>query len=341
MCMTLNRKRMTMLAAICIIVQPLAAEPSGIFVLTRSSDIDKIDSALSKKFVAGVTIYSGWRAVEPKKGQYNFSVIDKAFAAAEKYKKPVILATPPGRWYPGWISNEGVRFMSFQHVEKNMTASVQRSDETSPVPWDDAYLTLFSSLVHSLAMRYRGNPRLAGVMVTGPACANGLEANMASQSDAELAANGFSVEMFTAAWKRMMDVFAHEFPDTPFHIALHPQFGSKQLFGPARSIDAYGMTNYPGRYSRYAFYLTHEPWFAHGNIAVDILTNDLAATPTHLQLIQIYSVKKRPAEEVAQAFENGIRVLGTKRIEVFFDDIMNPGYAPVFEKYASILTGGK
>lgn len=79
-------------------------EPRGIYgvVLAHRPYIDTMDNPA----ISGLYLYFQWAALEPKKGQFDFSSVEEAFQIADSKHKTIQIALLPGFWTPDWLLDE-------------------------------------------------------------------------------------------------------------------------------------------------------------------------------------------------------------------------------------------
>lgn len=310
---------------------------SGVFAIMRSSQL----AANSERVAAldgidGLTVYIGLSRLMPRKGEYDWSLTDRAVEACRRYDKKINLAIVPGRWVPEWIYGEGVQKFTWElhsnHVEPG------RSTASAPIPWDPVYLQIMRDAVKAMGKRYRNTKEIVAVQVTGPALANGLEANLAISPE-QAAKIGYTPEKLIGAWKTMFEACDAAFPDRQLSWSIHDIYPGKRDPVPGRAIRDWAFSRYGKRLSLMVCYLTPEEWFVRGNQAVDIWAERGNEIHLGAQLIDLYSAKKAPATSISAAMRKGA-LLGAHYFEVFAEDVMVPAYYAELVKARNEIYGG-
>jgi pectin methylesterase-like acyl-CoA thioesterase len=199
-----------------------------------------IDDVLAFDYIAGIAHYQNWSTLEPRRGEYNWTVLDAAFAAAARTNKSVILGLQAGVCAPSWLlQSEGVVTAHFVHRNPGWFgwASLQSNVSGMPVitfarPWDNpAYEAALERTLRALAQRFAGHPALAYVNVVGISVSAGVEANFnvdyprsreaIPNYDAQM---NYTQATYVAGWKRRIDLHLALFPGR-VGMATHDQPG--------------------------------------------------------------------------------------------------------------------
>jgi hypothetical protein len=161
--------------------------------------------------LAGVSLRRTWAEMNPRPGEYDFGYFDRETAAAGRAGKKIMLRVLTGVNAPDWIYQAGARPLRF--------TDRRRGDFTMPVPWDRAMLDGWGKFIRELGKRYRSQPRLAVVHLSGPTRFSAemhLPIEVTSLPD-------WSVARLVGAWKETIDLFALAFPQAPLALNLaHP-----------------------------------------------------------------------------------------------------------------------
>ena len=117
----------------------------------------KFKAILNNSEVTGVLVSPNWRSIEPRKGQYNFSIIDRSLQKADAHEKKVILRIMDRSFHdscggsnspvPGWVP-------SGKLGGKGCIAAL----------WEDRVANDYITLMQRVAQRYDNDPRLAAVL---------------------------------------------------------------------------------------------------------------------------------------------------------------------------------
>lgn len=301
-----------------------AKEPAiELWPILRSSDpAGTLEALLAQPSVDGVIYYIGVARVMPSEGVFDWAPVDAVFAACRAANKPVKLALLGGRWVPDWFYAKGARRFSWNLSTPYVDAGT--TNASACVPWDPVYLAAMESAVTAAAERYGRDPLLKAVQITGPAMANGLEMNLnLSREQAERI--GYEPEKLVAAWLRMTRHYAAAFPDKNLSLALHNMIAGGRTDAIVKAVLAEAQPLLGARLGVLVCYATYEPWFDHGNEAVEMWLNTAPETHHEAQLIDLYSVKGVAPEKVTEAVSRARR-LGARTIEVFSADVLSAPY---------------
>jgi hypothetical protein len=106
----------------------------------------QVDDALYQNDVAsGVYLRLIWSQLEPKQGQFDFTVLNREIDRAVATKKRVSFSIIGGGYAPDWLSSAGIQTLRFSIArggQKNRNCDVV----DLPVPWDPAYQAAFLSV---------------------------------------------------------------------------------------------------------------------------------------------------------------------------------------------------
>lgn len=324
-----------LLLAVAACAGPRPAPPSPeLWALVRANQpAERLRRVLADPAVDGLVLYTSLARTAPAADRRDWGAIDEALAACRAAGKPMKLAILGGRWVPPWLYQAGAARISWTHTTALVDAGT--SQASAPAPWDETYLAAMAGIAAEAGARYGADPLLAEVQVTGPALANGLEMNL-ELDPAAAAAAGYRRELLERAWCRMVDAWAAAFPRQRVSLAFHNHLPEGRSDALARAVAAHADGALGARFSPLVCYLTEEPWFARGNSAVDAWAGYAPARRLSAQLIDIYSVKRRPAAAAATAAARA-RALGAAAIEVFVDDLLDPAYR---DPLAAVRAGG-
>lgn len=292
-----------------------------IFALVRHKFFDRMPEILSLPGIHGITLYTSLARVEPSEDVYDWEDLDAAVEAATKAGIPVHLAVLGGRWTPEWVYEKGAK--KFEWTHSTTLVDPGTTHASAPVPWDTVYLGVMAEMAVELGKRYGANPLITGVQITGPALANGLETNFVVSEDTARAL-GFSPEAYIEAWVTMGEAFGQAFPDKQLYIALSNEIAGRRDERIPRTIRSRLEKALGDRLTVTVFYLTHEPWFAKGNPAVDIWREG-RETRKAAQMIAIYSEKKLPPQDLGKAIQRA-RDMNAELVEVWVEDLLLPDY---------------
>lgn len=227
--------------------QPSPA-PTGVKVfayvpglLATDGDVAKVVRPLIQTDVYGLSFKFGWRTVEPQDGTYQWSTVDSAIAAAAAAKKRAMIRVVAGSNSPDWIYSE-VRSITFSNTDlanpRNHPATLRM-----PVPWDQTYLEKWDQFIAALGNRYDGNPTLYSVQMTGGGYIG--EMNL-PKAYAQWSTAGYSDQLLTTAWTRIIDSYRAAFPRTPTNLDIGEPLGAGRSHVMQPVLD-YVTSKYPSK----------------------------------------------------------------------------------------------
>ena len=173
--------------------------------------------------LAGIDLIYYWSQIEPQKGVFDWSVIDKDMAPWVAAGKKVILRIstsgqaawdPPysGGATPQWVFADGAR-------------SISDNGETIPVYWDQAYLSDYQSFVQAFGQQFDGNPHVAfveaGIGMGGETLP---ETNGSASAAAAWAADGYTDALWLSTIEQIASFFKASFTETPVYPLLDETF---------------------------------------------------------------------------------------------------------------------
>jgi hypothetical protein len=182
-------------------------------------------SVLSAPSVDGVVIRLYWNALEPGRGQFDFSTLDQEIASVTAAKKHFSLAVIVGGFTPSWVAEAGAKVLPFT-VSPHQGAGNCRPLQI-PVPWDPVYLQSLDGMIRGVGANITGDPArfdaMTQIKVTGigeytEETRMPIETPDQSQTcpltdaPAEWMANGYRPSLVESAWNHMLDSWAAAFP---------------------------------------------------------------------------------------------------------------------------------
>jgi hypothetical protein len=312
---------------------------SGIYDLPAVAG--KIDSrAAGAGFVTGYSIRTSWRRLEPKQGKYNWTYIDQSIALAKQKGKYVVLRVLAGMESPDWVKNDPtIEKMSF--IGRDPNQAYYNQMVTVVKPWDPNYLKKWYAFLDTLAKRYRNEPLLYWVAVSGPVMSSATPLLPGDpQTEAEIKKQGYTHETWVAVWKEAIDRTAAAFPGKSVSLCLDPPKWDASV---ANELADYAVPKYGAR--------------------ICLQSNGLSAKwpvmeqkdPAYKQFVDIFRQYRGKATigfqmTWAAAWANGtdrlglldaaIKVgldLGATYLEIYQDDLIDPANAAILTDAAKNL----
>jgi hypothetical protein len=175
---------------------------------------------------AGVYIRLVWSVVEPRRGQYDFTLLDRELDRAVAAGKRVSLSVIAGGHAPAWLAAEGIPTLRFDIGRGGANRACITTE--MGVPWDAGYQAAFAELWTALARHIRARPgaweALRIVKLTGmnriteelriPAD-TGRRNDVCGQQDeaARWLSVGYTPQRAVEAWTRLAEGIATAFPE--------------------------------------------------------------------------------------------------------------------------------
>jgi hypothetical protein len=174
--------------------------------------------------LAGVVLDYYWSQIEPKKGDYDWSVITDAMAPWVDHGKKIILRIATsgqsgwdrpysGSGTPGWVYTDGAK-------------SVSDNGETVPVYWNAIYQRDLSTFLSAYAAKFNGNTHVAfveaGVGMGGETMPDTNQMTSAARAVWEKA--GYTPALWLSTVERISTLYRHVFTRTPVYALLTSSF---------------------------------------------------------------------------------------------------------------------
>ncbi len=207
------------------------ATPATVNQLTASFKIPGVD---------GVAVVIAWSAIEPARGQYDWTLLDQWVGQAISAGKKIDLVVMAGSSIPSWLfqpapSGAGAQALSFT-VSPHSGATGVCDPAVLPRPWDPIFLAQWDAMLAALAAHLKSAGtynsitllRLTGInrtteelrlpaetpQSTGLACV--------SDSIAIWQQAGYRPSLLLQAWNSLLGSFGKSFPDKPFSVSIIP-----------------------------------------------------------------------------------------------------------------------
>jgi len=205
------------------------------FNATRTADLQK---AMTIPGINGLYLMISWSAIEPARGQYQWSAIDSWLASAMASGKRVDLAILGGNAAPAWLytappQGAGAAKLSFSYAIQGGKLG-ECTSITLPVPWDTAFLAEWDSMLAALAAHLKATGaysnlallRLTGININTDELKLPEETpagnSLACLTDAPAIWQqaGYRPSLILKAWDRITSSFQTSFPGKSFVVAL-------------------------------------------------------------------------------------------------------------------------
>jgi hypothetical protein len=318
----------------------LRAGPSGIIYLLEPDSVEhpaeKSKRPLGQRSfwtnpdIDGALVRSHWDKIEPTEGKFDWGYLDEAVQLASAHHKQLGLSVTAGVFTPTWLYAKGAQPLRFlEPFGGKLRPAVM------PLPWDPVFLKYWGRFIEALGRRYAARPEVAYVVMGG--LGRWIEAYFieAPQDLAQLRALG-GVSRWVEGSKRIMDLYAHAFPRTPFILVMAPPIPGPEGQEASRQIVEDGTSKYPGHLGLCSAGLREKmgtsPRMGYTPTAIRAFSDK---TTVGFQMLLPSDPVKRP---LRPSLENGVR-LGGHYIEVYPKDCDNPAYADLLRETSRALKG--
>ncbi|MGO7729345.1 hypothetical protein ACC713_09430 [Rhizobium johnstonii] len=139
-----------------------AASAAENFIYTSSGELEASKALLSRPDISGVQIVYNWKSLEPAKGQYDFSEIEKDLELAESLNKKLFIQVQD-RFFEPKARNIPVYMLNDPEYDGGLTAQFDNPGENKPVgsgwvaqQWNPAVRERYQALLKALAEKFDG-----------------------------------------------------------------------------------------------------------------------------------------------------------------------------------------
>lgn len=159
-------RRLALIAALCVTPLLQAAEPRH-FIYTSSGELTAAQPLLARSDIEGAQIVYSWRALEPTKGHYDFSAIERDLKTLQASGKQLFIQLqdrffePEARYVPDYLMQDPA-------YHGGLAPQFDNPGEGKPVgsgwvarQWDPAVRARYQALLAALARQFDG--RVYGV----------------------------------------------------------------------------------------------------------------------------------------------------------------------------------
>jgi len=316
----------------------LASSGAGLFMLYNvDARLDPV--SLQQPYIRGLALQLGWRHVEPREGEFDWSHFDRAFDAARAAGKLMTIHLLPGR-PPEWVSRSGVQTYSRQLLNPSDPRYGRTSIE-EPLGWDPVFLEKWANLVRQLGTRYSRDPILFGVGVTAPYPEMVVKGSLPPGSETSRKLRQlYRRDVYLRAWRNMLDVYQEAFPGKAKFVSPGVVFEDAYF---ADEVMSYAFSRYGDKLWAFnaglmATFPTRNPQRAH----IYSLLSEYAKR-ANLGFQMVWSKSGDRAGQLRgsllDSLMNGIHY-GARYIEVYQADVRNPSLQDELQYAAQILQGG-
>lgn len=224
-------------------VSVCAKERVKIFSLQKADkNAKQVPPELNDSLIFGLSWRFKWSAIEPKDGQINWELVDRAIEATAKAGKKVMLRVVAGINTPKWVYKTGARPFDFKNTDLAHPENYKQ-DMRMPVPWDEIYLQRWERFIKAFGKRYNENPNIYSIQMTGGGYIGEMNLPKAHDKWKQV---GYSDEKLISAWKRIIDAYRNSFPDIPTNLDINEPLG-KDKSDVLEPIVSYVLSIYPAK----------------------------------------------------------------------------------------------
>lgn len=196
-------------------------------------------------WINGMMIIEGWRAIQPRSGEFDWSEVDKLIGLAGRYNRKVSLFFVSFD-APVWIYEQGVP--KFFFTDRNPHHKNYGQKRAVPLPVSDEFYKLWSNFISEAGRRYDSNPAVAAVVIIGVNFQSGeTYIPLRTQEEIDQAKKlGITPESVLEYWKRYIDLYMRAFPNTICKLHIAEIFRNDHTV--LDRVVAYGAGRYPEKF---------------------------------------------------------------------------------------------
>ena len=322
-------------------------------LLTSNQDISR-DRNLNNPYVDGFALRYTWNFLEPVRGQYNWSFVDRQINSIPAGKSFSLSVTAgfgtdhDGTFNvgtPAWVYQAGARPFTFTDPKTGSPAQI-------PLPWDPVFQSVWTDFIGALGAHYSNNPRPSHVKITG-VNTDTAETTLPPPPASDLkewGEVGYTRAGMETAWEGIANAFHTAFPNQPIAFIANP--------GGFPTLDSQG--NVIGHDSKiiddlinYGAQTYHSNFIVQNNGLSDFWVYSKVATAPAgvirgyqmLWFVTNDTTDKmnngtpiNPATELQNAVNLGVQN-GAQFLEIYQDDIHNPALQGVVASAQAQLHG--
>lgn len=155
-------KSISLFAGLALLATCNFASAAENFLYTSSGELDANRQILERTDIGGVQIVYNWRQLEPEKGKYDFSAIEKDLATATSLKKKIFIQVQD-RFFEPTAKNVPDYLMADSVYDGGLAPQFDNPGENKPVgygwvamQWNPAVRHRYQSLLTALAKSFDG-----------------------------------------------------------------------------------------------------------------------------------------------------------------------------------------
>ena len=138
------------------------AAPPLDFIYFRAGDLEKHQKLLSREDIAGAQIVYDWKTLEPQKGRYDFSKIERDLAFLDRLNKKLFIQVqdrfflPDARNVPQYLKEESVYSGGIAPQGDNPGEDLPKGSGWVAQQWNTAVRARYQQLLRALADKFDG-----------------------------------------------------------------------------------------------------------------------------------------------------------------------------------------
>lgn len=305
--------------------------PTGIYCScppTNAKSDSVLSSVASLPFVDGILVRIAWKDIEPVKGQFDFTLLDRQLELARQFDVDIALAIMSGSFSaPDWLAAEGAQQVPYTFMGQSLSLFA---------PWDPILIERWDAAVRSVGAAYDGHPRIKLVHITHSTF-NGFEMQLPLTAEATFTAAGYTEDKFIDAYRQVLSTFGEAWPSHALDLEVHPVFGSDAV---ANAVVPFGLQTLGPRFGVFgAWWSTDNATQAYPGM-FDLIAQAADLTFATVQVVGSWiKSPERFDNDLAEYLDTYAFGLanGVEYYEIWNADLLDAGLAPIWDRLQRAL----
>jgi Beta-galactosidase len=218
--------------------------PKGICAMaSRKGEVK--ERLLQSSCIEGITIDSWWSDVEPRDGEYDWTLLDRKIEQVSNAGKWALLRVASGsKAFPQWMFGKCKTLKIIDPVAAHPTYG---QEIEVPIPWDEDLIRYKTRLYQRIGQHYAGNPhvRLMAIAIANVRTDDWFMPTKMGDLERWMQA-GYDPEKLISAGKQIVDAAMQSFPRN-IVLAIGRLQQDRDPLYVAKKLLAYAEDKYPGR----------------------------------------------------------------------------------------------
>lgn len=172
------------------------------------------------KLLDAVFLEARWPELEPQKGNFNFTELDKRIAIWNAAGKRIVLRITP---YGHTRGNDATPTWVYETVPKIEFDNAKRGHATIPKVWDDRFLQEYSAYLAKVAEHYNSDSRVQYIAI-GIGHLGHTTAQPDKEGTAAFLQAGWTIDAWESYMKKIIDVNNRLFVNKQLMMSISPDF---------------------------------------------------------------------------------------------------------------------